>query len=211
MIGAPDITGVVLAGGRGSRMGGVDKGLQPFRGRPLAHHALLRLQPQVGALMVNANRHLPAYADFGVPVWPDGLADFPGPLAGFLTGLQHCTTGWMLTVPCDTPLFPLDLARRLAQAADAAHADVAVAAAPETDQANGATALRRQPVFCLMRTTLQGSLHDYLEGGGRKIGTWLAQHACAQAAFDQPGDAAHAFDNANTLAQLQALERGAHT
>lgn len=208
MIDTSDITGVVLAGGRGSRMGGVDKGLQPFHGRALAHHALLRLQPQVGAALLNANRHLAAYADFGVPVWPDGLADFPGPLAGFLTGLQHCTTGWMLTVPCDTPLFPHDLAARLAHAADAAQADIAVAAAPETDGATGTTVLRRQPVFCLMRTTVQGSLHDYLQGGGRKIGTWLAQHACAAAAFDRPGDDPHAFANANTLAELHALEQG---
>ncbi|RYF26013.1 MAG: molybdenum cofactor guanylyltransferase MobA [Comamonadaceae bacterium] len=210
MIDTPDITGVVLAGGRGSRMGGVDKGLQLFRGRALAHHALLRLQPQVGAAVLNANRHLPAYAAFGVPVWPDGLSDFPGPLGGFLTGLQHCATGWLLTVPCDTPLFPHDLTARLARAADAAQADIAIAAAPETDDAAGTTVLRRQPVFCLMRTTVQGSLHDYLQSGGRKIGTWLAQHTCAVAAFDQPGDAPHAFANANTLAELHSLEQGAH-
>src|SRR3990167_8794866 len=98
-----DITGLILAGGRGSRMGGVDKGLQNHLGMPLAMHALLRLGPQVGHLMVNANRNLGAYDAFGVPVWPDALPDYPGPLAGFLAGLEHCETPYLVTVPCDTP------------------------------------------------------------------------------------------------------------
>src|SRR3954468_21586075 len=113
-----DITGVILAGGRGSRMGGVDKGLQNFNGMPLALHTLMRLQPQVGHVLINANRNLGAYESFGVPVWPDVLADFAGPLAGFLAGLENCETPWLVTVPCDTPLFPADLVERLAQAAD---------------------------------------------------------------------------------------------
>ena len=118
MIEAADITGLVLAGGRGSRMGGVDKGLQNFNGIPLALFTLMRLQPQVGEMIVNANRNLAAYEAFGVPVWPDVLADYAGPLAGFLTGLERCETDWLLTVPCDTPLFPQDLAPRHAQAAE---------------------------------------------------------------------------------------------
>ena len=208
MIDPQDITGLVLAGGLGSRMGGVDKGLQPFCGQPLALHALRRLQPQVGVTRLNANRNLGVYAAFGAPVWPDGLADFPGPLAGFLTGLQQCETEWLLTVPCDSPLFPHDLAQRLAQAAHTAQADIAVAAAPETADATGITVLRRQPVFCLMRTRLQGSLHAYLHEGGRKIGTWLARHTCTVAAFNQPGDDMLAFATANTLAELHRLEHG---
>jgi len=208
MIDPQDITGLVLAGGLGSRMGGVDKGLQHFRGQPLALHALRRLQPQVGATLLNANRNLAVYAAFGAPVWPDVVTDFPGPLAGFLTGLQQCETEWLLTVPCDSPLFPCDLAQRLAQAAQVAQVDIAVAAAPETDDATGTTVLRRQPVFCLMRARLQGSLHAYLHEGGRKIGTWLAQHPCTVAAFDQPGDDVLAFANANTLAELRTLEYG---
>jgi molybdopterin-guanine dinucleotide biosynthesis protein A len=108
-----DITGLILAGGRGSRMGGVDKGLQNHQGLPLALHALLRLQPQVGSLMINANRNLAAYEAMGVPVWPDAESDFPGPLAGFLVGLERCETSWLVTVPCDTPGFPLDLVQRL--------------------------------------------------------------------------------------------------
>ena len=110
-----DITGIVLAGGRGSRMGGVDKGLQNHKGVPLALHALLRLQPQVGESMVNANRNLAAYESFGVPVWPDAQTDYAGPLSGFLAGLEQCGTRWLATVPCDSPLFPTDLVQRLGE------------------------------------------------------------------------------------------------
>ena len=124
-----DMTGLILAGGRGSRMGGVDKGLQNHRGVPLALHALLRLGPQVGHAMINANRNLGAYESFGVPVWPDPVEDFAGPLAGFLAGLEHCETPLLLTVPCDTPNFPEDLAARLASALAAEQAELASAAA----------------------------------------------------------------------------------
>ena len=123
-----DITGLVLAGGRGSRMGGVDKGLQPHRGMPLAQHALLRLGAQVGELMINANRNLSAYESMGVPVWPDASADYPGPLAGLLAGLERCQTPYLVSVPCDTPDFPEDLVAKLAQALVAHDADIAMAA-----------------------------------------------------------------------------------
>ena len=119
MIDKSDITGLILAGGRGSRMGGVDKGLQTHLGMPLAMHALLRLAPQVGEMMINANRNLGAYESMGVPVWPDALPDYPGPLAGFLAGLEHCETPYLASVPCDSPLFPEDLVARLAAAARA--------------------------------------------------------------------------------------------
>lgn len=205
MIDTQDITGLILAGGRGSRMGGVDKGLQAFRGVPLALHTLLRLQRQVGATMVNANRNLAAYESFGVPVWPDGDSDFSGPLSGFLTGLERCETPWLLTVPCDTPLFPLDLAQRLAQAAEQEQADIAMAAAPEAGK-GGSLQVRPQPVFCLLRVDLLESLVRFTQGGGRKIDAWTSQHRCAIVPFDAPGDNASAFFNANTLAELQALE-----
>ena len=120
------VTGLVLAGGRGTRMGGVDKGLQLFEGNPLALHALRRLQPQVAGVAVNANRNLPAYEAFDAPVWPDGLADYPGPLAGFLSGLSHCPTPWLLTIPCDTPRFPTDLAERMIEALVNEHHDMVV-------------------------------------------------------------------------------------
>ncbi|WP_404303021.1 molybdenum cofactor guanylyltransferase MobA [Alicycliphilus denitrificans] len=205
MIDTHDITGLILAGGRGSRMGGVDKGLQCFRGLPLARHALKRLQPQVGGVMISANRNLAAYEAFGVPVWPDGLADYAGPLAGFLAGLERCQTPWLLTVPCDTPLFPSDLASRLAAAATAQGADIAMAAAPEP-QAGGGTHLRRQPVFCLLRVTLAESLRRFTQEGGRKVERWASQHRCAIVPFDRPGDDPLAFCNTNTLAELLALE-----
>ena len=196
MIAREHITGLVLAGGRGSRMGGVDKGLQNHRGMPLALHALMRLAPQVGAVMVNANRNLGAYEAMGAPVWPDALPDFAGPLAGFLAGLEHCETPWLVTVPCDTPDFPLDLVERLAAGAQAAGAPVALAAAPEDG------VLRAQPVFCLMRTDLLESLVDFTHAGGRKIDRWTAQHGAVEVPFDD----ARAFFNANTLAELHQLQ-----
>ena len=197
-----DITGVILAGGRGSRMGGADKGLQNFNGLPLALHTLMRLQPQVGEIMINANRNLGAYEAFGVPVWPDVLGGYPGPLAGFLTALERCETGWLVTVPCDTPLFPQDLVARLARAAQEQDAEIAMAAAREEDGQ-----LRPQPVFCLMRVELMESLVKFTQSGGRKIDAWTAQHKSAVVTFDQPGDEARAFVNANTLAELHQLEQ----
>jgi molybdopterin-guanine dinucleotide biosynthesis protein A len=203
MIDISDITGVILAGGRGSRMGGVDKGLQNFNGVPLALHTQLRLSPQVGELLINANRNLAAYESFGVPVWPDAasLGDFAGPLAGFLTALERCETPYMLTVPCDTPLFPHDLVARLAQALEADNADIAMAAAREEDGQ-----LRPQPVFCLMRSNLLESVVRFTHGGGRKIDAWTSQHKTSLVAFDLPEDDVKAFFNANTLAELHQLE-----
>lgn len=199
MIDPKDITGLILAGGRGSRMGGVDKGLQNFRGLPLAMHALMRLAPQVGEVMLNANRNLGAYESLGVPVWPDALPDFAGPLAGFLAGLEQCRTRWMVTVPCDTPLFPADLVARLAQAAQDQDAEIAMASTrgPEGEQV--------QPVFCLLKTSLMESLLQFTQEGGRKIDRWTAQHRCIAVPFDDES----AFSNANTLAELQSLERDA--
>lgn len=207
MISANDITALILAGGRGSRMGGVDKGLQNFKGLPLVLHILQRLQmgAGVGHILINANRNLAAYESMGVPVWPDGVADFPGPLAGFLTGLEHCETPYLLTVPCDTPLLPLDLAQRLANALQSQQADIAMATAPESGR-DGQTQLRTQPVFCLLRASLVDSLMQFVNQGGRKIDAWTAQHRTVAVAFDQPGDDPLAFANANTLLELQQLE-----
>ena len=200
----PGITGLILAGGRGSRMGGTDKGLQNFRGLPLALNTLMRLQLQslpLQEVLINANRNLSAYESLGVPVWPDSIDGFAGPLAGFLTGLEHCETPLLLTVPCDSPLFPLDLVERLYQALHDQDADLAMAAAPEADGA-----VRPQPVFCLLKTELIESLVKFTQSGGRKIDAWTSLHRCAIVPFDQNGDNAHAFANANTLAELQQLE-----
>ena len=208
------ITGLVLAGGRGSRMGGVDKGLQTYRARPLALHALERLRPQVGPLMLNANRNLSAYQAFGVPVWPDGDAsDFAGPLAGLLAGLHHCTTPWLATVPCDCPQFPDDLVQRLGQGLIDNGSQIAMAATSERG------IVRTQPVFMLLRCNrgrgAEGSLAENLANdlahamasGERKVERWTARHQTRIVPFD---DAA-AFANANTPQELQQLQQPSTT
>ena len=198
------VTALILAGGRGARMGGIDKGLQNFRGLPLALQTLMRLQLQSQPpqeVMINANRNLAAYESLGAAVWPDTLDGFAGPLAGFLTGLERCETPLLLTVPCDTPLFPLDLLERLQQALHDEQADLAMAAAREEDGQ-----VRPQPVFCLLRIELLDSLVAFTQKGGRKIDAWTGQHRCAIVPFDQPQDAPEAFFNANTLEELQKLE-----
>ncbi|HEY9238331.1 MAG TPA: molybdenum cofactor guanylyltransferase MobA [Burkholderiaceae bacterium] len=197
MIDTKDITGLILAGGRGSRMGGVDKGLQNHHGVPLAMHALLRLAPQVGEVMVNANRNLGAYESMGAPVWPDTLSDYAGPLAGFLTGLERCETPYLVTVPCDSPLFPTDLVARLAQALDASDAEVAMAATLEDG------VMQVQPVFCLMRSDVLDSLVRFTQSGQRKIDKWTATLRCVEVPFDDP----QAFANANTAEELRALQQ----
>jgi len=192
-----DITGLILAGGRGSRMGGADKGLQNHLGMPLAMHALMRLAPQVGHMMINANRNLGAYEAFGVPVWPDALPDYPGPLAGFLAGLERCETPYLVTVPCDTPNFPLNLVQRLAEALERDDAEIAMAATREDG------ALQVQPVFCLMKTGLMESLVAFTHAGQRKIDRWTALHRCVAVEFDE----AAAFFNANTADELRQLQQ----
>jgi len=195
------ITGLVLAGGRGSRMGGVDKGLQNHLGMPLALHALLRLSPQVGEAMINANRNLSAYESMGAPVWPDalpaGVAEYPGPLAGLLAGLEHCTTPYLVSVPCDTPNFPLDLVQRLADGLAEDDAEIAMAATLQDGQQ------QVQPVFCLLKSSLMESLVAFLHEGQRKIDMWTARHRCVVVPFED----SDAFFNANTVAELQSLAR----
>jgi molybdopterin-guanine dinucleotide biosynthesis protein A len=198
------VTALILAGGRGSRMGGIDKGLQNFRGLPLALQTLMRLQLQSlppQDILINANRNLAAYESLGAAVWPDTLDGFAGPLAGFLTGLERCETPLLLTVPCDTPLFPLDLIERLHTALHEQGADLAMAAAREEDGK-----VRPQPVFCLLKVDLLDSLVAFTHQGGRKIDAWTGQHRCAIVPFDTPQDAPEAFFNANTLEELQKLE-----
>jgi molybdopterin-guanine dinucleotide biosynthesis protein A len=191
------ITGVILAGGRGSRMGGVDKGLQPFRGAPMALHVMMRLQPQVSALMINANQNLAPYEAFGVSVWPDELQGFAGPLAGLQTALNHCETEYLVTAPCDSPFLPSDLVARLGKALITQNADLAVAVTGEGD------ARQAHPVFCLMKSSLLPHLTLFLQEGGRKIDAWYASLAVAEAHFADED----AFQNINTLEELRKLER----
>lgn len=198
------ITGIVLAGGRGSRMGGVDKGLQLYNGTALAKRAIEQLQSQVGSLLINANRNLDTYEAWGsqvsADVLVDGITDFAGPLAGFLVGLQHCTTPYLITVPCDTPRFPSDLVNRLADALSLQDADIAMVSSPDEEGV-----LRHQPVFCLMKRELATSLKAFTDAGGRKIGAWAVQHKLAHVSFNEVYDDPKAFYNANTLEDLQQL------
>jgi len=195
MINRNDITGLILAGGRGSRMGGVDKGLEHYQNMPMALHALNRLSAQVGSVMINANRNLSTYASMGATVWPDSFPDFAGPLAGMATGLEHCETPYLVTVPCDSPRFPLDFVQRLANALHAADADIAMVATVEDG------ALRAQPVFCLMKCALLASVLRFLHSGQRKIDLWTAQHRCIEVPFEN----SLAFAGANTLPELHQL------
>jgi len=191
------ISGLILAGGRGTRMGHVDKGLQPFRGKPMAAHVLERLAPQVAAVAINANQNLPTYADFGVPVWVDETTGFAGPLAGLEAGLRHCATDYLLTAPCDSPFLPLDLAARLWDALQAEGADVALAVTQEAG-------MRKQPhpVFCLVKTSLLPVLSAYLAEGGRRMDGWYTGLKVAEVRFED----ADAFRNINTLDELHSLD-----
>jgi len=187
------ITGLILAGGKGTRMGSVDKGLQTFRGKPMVEQVLQRLQPQVGTLIINANRHLDMYEAFGVPVVPDEISGFAGPLAGLHAGLSHCETPYLVTAPCDSPFLPMDLVDKLSEALVAAQADIAVAVTGD------GAAQQRHPVFCLLSAHLKNDLADYLGKGGRKMDAWFAMYRKAEAHFADET----AFMNMNTLADLR--------
>lgn len=195
-----EITGLVLAGGRGSRMGNVDKGLQNFRGAPMALHVIMRLSPQVGTIMINANQNLGPYEGFGVPVWPDQIGGFAGPLAGLQTGLSHCETGYLVTAPCDSPFLPHDLVERLAEALVEKDADLAVAVTVEGE--GGDQRRQPHPVFCLMKASLLPHLERFLQEGGRKIDAWYASLNVAEVDFPDE----KAFRNINTLEELRKYE-----
>jgi molybdopterin molybdotransferase len=195
------ITGLILAGGRGTRMGRVDKGLQPFRSSTLAAHALQRLAPQVATVAISANRNQAVYGAMGVPVWSDEMTGFEGPLAGLQTALRHCGTPMLLTVPCDSPFLPLDLAQRLHDALQAQDADLAVAVTMEPGE-NGATFERAHPVFSLMKTGVLEQLDAYLNGGGRRMDGWYKSVRVAKVLFSD----ADAFRNINTLTDLKDME-----
>lgn len=187
------ITGVVLAGGKARRMGGLDKGLAELAGKPLIAWVLEGLAPQVGAILISANRNLDAYRRLGYPVVADDLTDFQGPLAGLASGMAVAATPWILTVPCDGPRVPPDLVSRLAAALDHESAEIAVA----TD------GLRMQPVYALIPVDLARSLNAFLSEGERKIDRWYARHRVALADFShRPG----AFANVNAPEDRARLE-----
>jgi len=191
-----NITGVVLAGGLGRRMGGVDKGLVDFMGKPLIVHVLERLSPQVDEILINANRELECYAALSYPVIQDDIAGFAGPLAGLHKGMSMAKHPFVLTVPCDSPLLPLDLAQRLMQGLIKNDADLAVAK----------TGTQAHPVFCLCKKTLLKNLEAYLQSGGRKIDTWYSALKVIEVPFDHDPQA---FANINTVEELSSLEKTA--
>ena len=189
-----EVTGLVLAGGQGSRMGGVDKGLQPFRGKPMVAHVIERLAPQVDELLINANRNPDDYARFGHRVIADEIPGFAGPLAGFERGLAHASGELVATVPCDSPFLPADLIARLRAQLESADAELAVARTGE----------QPHPVFTLMRRDVLPSLQRFLGSGQRKIDRWYGELRVAEVAFD---DEADAFLNINTRDELAKLEK----
>ena len=187
------ITGVILAGGMGRRMGGVDKGLQVLRGKPMVAWVIARLQPQVGVLIINANQNLERYAEFGCPVVPDQIPDFAGPLAGLHAALSAAQTPLVATAPCDSPFLPEDLISRLYTALTANHSDLAVAR----------TFDQPHPVFCLCKSEVLPHLTEFLQSGGRKIDRWYSTLKVTEVAFD---DQAEAFENINTREELGRFE-----
>ena len=189
----PQITGVVLAGGLGRRMGGTDKGLQELRGQLMVHWVIERLAPQVDELLINANQNGERYAAFGHRVVPDQIPGFAGPLAGLHAALATATHPLVATAPCDSPFLPADLISRLFSALTAADADLAVA--KTFDQAH--------PVFCLCQRSVLPHLTEFLESGGRKVDRWYSTLNIVEVAFD---DEADAFENINTHEELGRFE-----
>ena len=202
MIDKQEITGLILAGGLGTRMGQVDKGMLPLHGQPLAAHVLQRLAPQVGQLALNVNQHAQSYASFGLPIWADEHDDYRGPLAGLQSGLRQAGTPYLLVVPCDSPLLPTDLAARLAAGLQQADADLAIAVTQETEPATGATQLRLHPVFCLVKTSALPQLDAYLAEGGRRMSAWHGPLTLAEVLFED----GPAFRNINTPEELAAVQ-----
>lgn len=186
-----EVTGIVLAGGQGRRMGGVDKGLVLLDGKPMIAHVLARLAPQVGSILINANQNHDRYAAFGAPVVPDAIGGFAGPLAGLHAGMTQAATSLVVTVPCDSPFLPADLVQRLATGMAANGAELAVAR----------TFDQPHPVFALVRRDVLPHLAAFLAGGGRKIDAWYATLRIVEVAFD---DEADAFRNINTRDELAA-------
>jgi molybdopterin molybdotransferase len=187
------VTGLILAGGQGRRMGGVDKGLEIFRGKRLVDHVYERLAPQVGGIIINANQNHDAYKSFGVRVVSDAIGNFAGPLAGLHAGLSVSRRPYLVSVPCDSPFLPEDLVERLMARLNESGADLAVAR----------TGSQPHPVFCLVRRSVIEHLTNFLKGGGRKIDAWYASLDLVEVDFD---DQAAAFSNINTREELATFE-----
>ena len=197
MISANQITGLILAGGRAQRMGGIDKGLIPFHGNALIESAINRLKNQVGHILINANRNITHYSVYGYPVIRDEAPDFSGPLAGFSAGLKACKTPYLLTAPCDSPLLPLDLGSKLAEELESGNYQLVYASTKEFN-----SKVWKQPVFCLMRSDIADSLDTFLRKGDLKIDRWFNGLHTSTVIFEH----AQAFANVNTPEELKQLE-----
>lgn len=202
------ITGLILAGGASQRLKAYakDKGLLLLDGQPLVAHVAHRLRPQVSSLAISANQHLEQYQALGLPVWTDikedSWEDFPGPLAGILTGLHHSQTDWLVTAPCDSPLLPANLVEKLYQKAYQTKSKITIACTKNED--NSEQSFKDHPVFALIHTSLRDSLHRYLLGGDRKIMLWMQQHAFERVIFDEQ----QAFmANINTIEDFNHLNQ----
>jgi molybdenum cofactor guanylyltransferase len=189
------VTGLVLAGGQGRRMGSVDKGLVLLQGRPLVRHVIERFAPQVDEILINANRSIAEYEALGHPVIRDHIEGFAGPLAGLHAGLMHAEHPLVATVPCDSPFLPFDLVSRLSESLESEKADLAVARTHD----------QPHPVFALVRRSVLPHLARFLGGGGRKIDAWYASLKNVEVRFD---DEADAFRNINTAAELEEASGG---
>ncbi|MEJ2602676.1 MAG: molybdenum cofactor guanylyltransferase MobA [Gammaproteobacteria bacterium] len=188
-----EVIGVILAGGKARRMGGVDKGLVPVNERPMITYVIDSLRPQVAEVLINANRNRDRYREFGCRVIADADREFRGPLSGIASGMRATRKPYVAFAPCDSPLLCPDLVPRLHAALSAEGTRIAVAHDGE----------RLQPVFALLERGLLEDLERYLEGGGRKIDQWYATHGYATADFS---DRPEAFLNINSPADRRALE-----
>lgn len=187
------VAGVILAGGRARRMHNQDKGLVNFKGRPMVSYAIAALAPVVDCVFINANRNIDQYSEFGWPVISDQTDSFDGPLAGILSAMLHADANVLLVVPCDSPLIKPAHLQKLLSALAEHDADAAVAF----------DGIRPHPVFMAIKTSLQTSLQDYLDGGHRKVSAWLEQQDFVQVDFSHEPDI---FSNVNTMTELSRLE-----
>lgn len=190
MIGVDDISVVILAGGKGQRMGGQDKGLVSYKQKLLIEHVIDAMRAQADHILINANRNLQQYADFGYPVIEDTLDDFQGPLAGFLASMNAVKTRYILTLPCDGPIIVADYLQKMLQAVNDSGCDIAVASDGQ----------RMQPVYALIPVALKASLQQFLEAGERKIDLWYAQHSVSLVKFAAESGL---FTNMNTPNDLK--------
>ncbi|HIO93141.1 MAG TPA: molybdenum cofactor guanylyltransferase [Leucothrix mucor] len=193
MLSSCDVTALILAGGQGSRLGGQDKGLVQFQQKPLIEHVLERIQPQLSSIIINANRNMLLYGDYGYPVISDQFEGYQGPLAGIESGLEAVATDYLLTLPCDGPFLPADLLERMLSIKNNSQAALTVAH----------DGLRMQSAYALIPVAALADLREYLHAGNRKLGRWLQAQGLALVDFS---DQSKAFANINTESQKSKWE-----